>query len=477
MYMAYKSNMGSTVSTPNSSVVSTKSTECKEDTPKLQKPPLPPKPSPESQQSQGPKDLMISYSHADTPFMKKLREKLEESGISVWVDIAGLQAGVDFLNKIGQAIIDSKLFISIVSSASVKSKYCKDELALAYISSSSIFPIALEKQESLYPLMDTGMKLQLASYKWSNFVDEDKFEESFSELLSMLQSELKQRAEDDESKADNSGSPDKKKEFKRSMSRKNIYRKAPNYNRSFEDNATELLPTKFWKDRFNKDQVDWNKFVDALTKTFAFPMKKLFSDPEEEKWLMDVLFREMEVGDDNILHFDIFESFCVVDDEEQPLWKRIEDQARESYAMKEVFDMDSSVRVEAIENLAKYRSAPVIQALQDLLTDPDANVRAVAAISLARTEANDDQSLNKLLRTLMDKDRLVREAGCLALGHLHAEQAVKKLLHMWRNDVISHVREAAAVALQQIGGVEVEQAMHVTKVLADEIRQLTEDNP
>ena len=39
--------------------------------------------------------------------------------------------------------------------------------------------------------------------------------------------------------------------------------------------------------------------------------------------------------------------------------------------------------------------------------------------------------------------------------------------------MISHVRDAAFVALQQIGGAEVEREMHVTKVLADEIRQLT----
>ena len=42
-----------------------------------------------------------------------------------------------------------------------------------------------------------------------------------------------------------------------------------------------------------------------------------------------------------------------------------------------------------------------------------------------------------------------------------------------RNDVISHVREAAAVALEQIGGEEANQAMHMTKVLQDEIRMLT----
>ena len=43
-----------------------------------------------------------------------------------------------------------------------------------------------------------------------------------------------------------------------------------------------------------------------------------------------------------------------------------------------------------------------------------------------------------------------------------------------RNDVISSVREAAQVALKQIGGDEANTAMHMTKVLAAEIRILTE---
>ena len=45
--------------------------------------------------------------------------------------------------------------------------------------------------------------------------------------------------------------------------------------------------------------------------------------------------------------------FCTVEDEFHPFWTRVQDQAVESYTMKEVFDMDSSVRVEAIENLGK----------------------------------------------------------------------------------------------------------------------------
>ena len=45
--------------------------------------------------------------------------------------------------------------------------------------------------------------------------------------------------------------------------------------------------------------------------------------------------------------------FCTEDGQLQPFWMRVQEQAVESYTMKEVFDMDSSVRVEAIENLGE----------------------------------------------------------------------------------------------------------------------------
>jgi len=40
-------------------------------------------------------------------------DSLEANSISVWVDIVGLNAGVNFLNKIGQAIIDSKVILAL----------------------------------------------------------------------------------------------------------------------------------------------------------------------------------------------------------------------------------------------------------------------------------------------------------------------------------------------------------------------------
>ena len=42
-------------------------------------------------------------------FVITISASLEADGITVWVDVTGLKAGVDFLSKIGEAIIDSKV--------------------------------------------------------------------------------------------------------------------------------------------------------------------------------------------------------------------------------------------------------------------------------------------------------------------------------------------------------------------------------
>lgn len=79
----------------------------------------------------------------------------------------------------------------------------------------------------------------------------------------------------------------------------------------------------------------------------------------------------------------------------------------------------------------KYQSVSVIESLRDLLRNESANTRAVAAVSLAKTGNQDKSTINVLLKCLNDKDRLVREAGCLALGHMKAKRAVPRLLHLW----------------------------------------------
>ena len=75
-------------------------------------------------------DVMISYSHEDTDLMRLIKETLKSNGLTVWVDEDGLNAGVDFLSKIGQAVVECHTFLSIVTQASVSSKYCKVDVIL-----------------------------------------------------------------------------------------------------------------------------------------------------------------------------------------------------------------------------------------------------------------------------------------------------------------------------------------------------------
>ena len=80
----------------------------------------------------------------------------------------------------------------------------------------------------------------------------------------------------------------------------------------------------------------------------------------------------------------------------------------------------------------KFHSNSVLEALLDLCNDPDENVRAVAALSLARVaQPHNKHAVGRMTNLLKDKDRLVRESGCLALGHIKAENAVPELVNMW----------------------------------------------
>jgi HEAT repeat protein len=63
--------------------------------------------------------------------------------------------------------------------------------------------------------------------------------------------------------------------------------------------------------------------------------------------------------------------------------------------------------------------------------DLDPDVRAVAAISLARADVSDDATVRHILRMLSDQDRLVREAACMALGVLKVKEALPKLTYLW----------------------------------------------
>ncbi|XP_022102104.1 uncharacterized protein LOC110985405 isoform X2 [Acanthaster planci] len=408
--------------------------------------------------SMEPTDIMISYSHQDKDQMRQIRDALEKAGITVWVDEVGLKAGVEFFNKIGQAIVDAKLFLSLLSTKSVVSRYCRDELALAYISSKPIFPCALEGRDDMIPLMDFGMRLQLAPVDWTMFTDTSAFNQSMMELVKKIQSKLIElKAE----KVDN-----KRPTFQRQRSHLNLH-STPAFASKKE--------TDFWEKHFKgQATVEWERFEEAFMEEYGSQLDEMFQNVDQQ-WLLSILNTEMDEDSDGLVTRQHYNDFCTVNGERSEFWKRVQEHALESYTMREVFSMNSTVRIDAIHNLSKFHSSSVLEALLDLCSDKDENVRAVAALSLARVaDPHNKHAVGRMMNLLKDKDRLVRESGCLALGHIKAEEAAPQLVNLWRNDAISNVREAAQIALENIGGEEAKKAMHITKVLSDEIKKLSE---
>lgn len=80
---------------------------------------------------------------------------------------------------------------------------------------------------------------------------------------------------------------------------------------------------------------------------------------------------------------------------------------------------------------ATFQNPAVIEALIKLLSDPDPNVRAVAAISLGRTGTSQEYVIDELIGLLKDNDRIVRQSACLSLGTLKAKKAIPHIGHIW----------------------------------------------
>jgi hypothetical protein len=75
--------------------------------------------------------IFISHSSLDKPFVRKLRKKLETDGYGVWLDEKDMVVGDPLSSSIFKAIEDAHIFLVIISSAAIKSKWLKFELNAA----------------------------------------------------------------------------------------------------------------------------------------------------------------------------------------------------------------------------------------------------------------------------------------------------------------------------------------------------------
>ncbi|XP_064612127.1 uncharacterized protein LOC135476138 [Liolophura sinensis] len=398
-------------------------------------------------------DVMISYNPADVEHVRHLAGALRAEGLSVWFS----DMDNPNLGDTGQAVSQCKVFVLVLSEKSACDPQCKDELALAYITDSSIFPVGLQRFRDLGPLLDCGMKLMLAKINWTFFVKPEDFEKNFPGLLSGIQNGI-------ESSGDKSFPIDEDNPFQflNSLSHVTV--------EETDENLQDFWPRNFG----DKREVSWVNFKNAFVKDYGEEIEESYTEENlNQRFFVNVIYKDIFDLRKEIKR-DMYDQFCDGNPQGDPhcFYSRLQEYARGLYAMKEVFNMDSTLRLTVVQNLGKFSTPAVVARLLEMMSDQDPNIRAVTAIALARSNARSKKSLSKLMKALEDEDRLVRESACFALGFLQAASAVEAIADRWRNDPISHVRTAASEALKMMDNEEARKCVHMTEVLTGEMQSL-----
>ncbi|CAF2116863.1 unnamed protein product [Rotaria magnacalcarata] len=125
-------------------------------------------------------DIMISYSHKDKIFCKRLYDELIKTGYRVWIDFDQIHGNV--MDAMAQAIEQSNAIIICMSEQYRRSNYCRAEASYAFQRRARIVPILL--QEHYQP---DGWLLFLVGQLI--YVDYTKYE--FLDAMEMLIRELK----------------------------------------------------------------------------------------------------------------------------------------------------------------------------------------------------------------------------------------------------------------------------------------------
>jgi hypothetical protein len=128
--------------------------------------------------------VFLSYSEKDRDIKEKIRKTLMRESLTVWTNKTDIKTGVAFSEEINKGIEGADNFIYLMSSDSLKSEYCQQELKHANSNNKRIIPLLIEEVKSeLIPVELKGLQ----------FIDFTKAEnkEQYQTAINKLLGELK----------------------------------------------------------------------------------------------------------------------------------------------------------------------------------------------------------------------------------------------------------------------------------------------
>ncbi|XP_071094220.1 uncharacterized protein [Haliotis cracherodii] len=423
-------------------------------------------------------DVVIAYCPCDTDFVRKLADALREAKLSVWYASPSLPH-----HQVGQlksqAILGCKAFLPILSKDSASDKQLNDELALAYISDSAVFPVGLSTYRDLAPILSGGTRLMLAKINWVFVFKDTLYRENVPKLIDCIHNILLHHEREAATTQDLVTTHGMKININFThgldfateyLGEEDVTTNPSNQQASL---ARSGLSYDFWDRHFEgRTEVPWKDFKDAFVLDYGDKIVEQYSE-DKKKLFVNLMYKDIFDLKKTVSKF-VYNQACSNNMNADPhcFYNRIEEYAIAYLSLREVIGMDSTLRITTIQSLGKFSFPAIVNGLSDLLHDDDPNIRAVAAIALAKAGKQRRETVDKLISIMEDEDRLVRESACLSLGYLKSQRAVSYIVDRWRNDPISTVRQAAELALSKMNVEEAQKCIQVTKVLSAEMSAL-----
>ncbi len=124
--------------------------------------------------------VFISYTHKNERFVKKLANDLTQAGFPVWQDRLSLEGGDIWVDEIGQSILQSNIFLVILTPDMLASEWVKKE-----------YTYALSKRRKVIPVFYKECDIPFAL---TNIQFVDFLHKPYNDALSELEQVIKQSA-------------------------------------------------------------------------------------------------------------------------------------------------------------------------------------------------------------------------------------------------------------------------------------------
>ena len=200
----------------------------------------------------------------------------------------------------------------------------------------------------------------LAKINWTFFVKEENHRENMENLVKVINQELIDIAAQQPQPAAEEDEPHEEYDVYEALNNHapdvaSHSPDAPESPAKAKEQETHLK-CDFWERHFPKQcEVTWVEFKDVFLGDYDQRIMESYGD-EKSKWFVHLLYKDV-FDLKKVITREMYRGFAGKNRDANPhhFYERVKDYAIGRLAMKEVFDMESTVRLAAIQNLGKWK--------------------------------------------------------------------------------------------------------------------------